>query len=57
MIWQYLQPKAMFHCFRPQQGLTIMNNETDFYSINSNRGFRPQQGLTIMNYDIAVFTT
>ena len=36
--------------FRPQQGLTIMNQ--DFYKFKDCQdrlGFRPQQGLTIMN--------
>ena len=37
------------HSFRPQQGVTIMNNEDDFYGNYSRIGFRPQQGLTIMN--------
>ena len=36
-------------CFRPQQGLTIMNiREMPKKYIDKN-GFRPQQGLTIMN--------
>ena len=37
-------------CFRPQQGLTIMNDEDDIYSLLGLDCFRPQQGLTIMNH-------
>ena len=37
-------------CFRPQQGLTIMNKKVlDQASMACRYGFRPQQGLTIMN--------
>ena len=36
------------HCFRPQQGLTIMNRRHIPY-VRVGLGFRPQQGLTIMN--------
>ena len=37
------------HSFRPQQGLTIMN-QLEFNLTNATSiGFRPQQGLTIMN--------
>ena len=36
--------------FRPQQGLTIMNeNEIRSKIIKQKFSFRPQQGLTIMN--------
>ena len=34
--------------FRPQQGLTIMNNSVVNGTLKDAR-FRPQQGLTIMN--------
>ena len=33
--------------FRPQQGLTIMNDRGDY--MKKIHSFRPQQGLTIMN--------
>ena len=39
----------VYDCFRPQQGLTIMNNIKKIIIILG-LGFRPQQGLTIMNY-------
>ena len=36
--------------FRPQQGLTIMNNiSVNLVSRKHYTSFRPQQGLTIMN--------
>ena len=36
--------------FRPQQGLTIMNNqEFEVKEVKGKNSFRPQQGLTIMN--------
>ena len=38
-------------CFRPQQGLTIMNSLKLFIEFNNKDCFRPQQGLTIMNSD------
>ena len=41
-------------CFRPQQGLTIMNKNGYIYGV-SEKCFRPQQGLTIMNLNINVF--
>ena len=39
-------------CFRPQQGLTIMNifSAETARKLRQHR-FRPQQGLTIMNMD------
>ena len=38
-------------CFRPQQGLTIMNDkESEWIDEEVKESFRPQQGLTIMNY-------
>ena len=37
-------------CFRPQQGLTIMNESAKkFKRWVTSECFRPQQGLTIMN--------
>ena len=36
-------------CFRPQQGLTIMNTNMTRKEMDQLNGFRPQQGLTIMN--------
>ena len=36
------------NCFRPQQGLTIMNSSTEMIE-RFLFCFRPQQGLTIMN--------
>ena len=36
-------------CFRPQQGLSIMNYCEDHDIENIIDGFRPQQGLSIMN--------
>ena len=38
----------ILECFRPQQGLTIMNLEDEESQEVIDR-FRPQQGLTIMN--------
>ena len=41
------------NCFRPQQGLIIMNFVPDpelFEECEEEEGFRPQQGLIIMNY-------
>ena len=36
--------------FRPQQGLTIINNKmSKLKEFVENKSFRPQQGLTIMN--------
>ena len=44
---KYLQEK----CFRPQQGLTIMNLHMKILEVlELITCFRPQQGLTIMNY-------
>ena len=38
------------NCFRPQQGLTIMNDDNIVRSRKMKAtSFRPQQGLTIMN--------
>ena len=38
------------YCFRPQQGLTIMNKYNRVWgSVATLYSFRPQQGLTIMN--------
>ena len=41
----------MLGCFRPQQGLTIMNCDSfeSVYIVTQKECFRPQQGLTIMN--------
>ena len=56
--------KLGVNCFRPQQGLTIMNFSNGIPTICANLiGFRPQQGLTIMNssfsfllvFDFAMF--
>ena len=37
-------------CFRPQQGLSIMNRSSHLMTATASRCFRPQQGLSIMNY-------
>ena len=44
----YTIEKQWVHCFRPQQGLTIMNGKL-IYPSETRLSFRPQQGLTIMN--------
>ena len=40
--------------FRPQQGLTIMNQPFTYHEEfeEPDKDFRPQQGLTIMNHNI-----
>ena len=40
---------TIIESFRPQQGLTIMNNYKENVDNKDMAGFRPQQGLTIMN--------
>ena len=40
---------SSLHCFRPQQGLTIMNSNITLLDTLSSHSFRPQQGVTIMN--------
>ena len=39
------------YCFRPQQGLPIMNKDKGTLELSKN-GFRPQQGLPIMNSNL-----
>ena len=39
----------MVNCFRPQQGLPIMNTIQMMKSFIMMKSFRPQQGLPIMN--------
>ena len=41
-------------CFRPQQGLTIMNRNAMSHEENGCRRFRPQQGLPIMNTNLEI---
>ena len=41
--------KSHVVCFRPQQGLLIMNLVAFSGGKDSGVGFRPQQGLLIMN--------
>ena len=36
-------------CFRPQQGLSIMNRSSHLMTATASRCFRPQQGLSIRN--------
>ena len=43
-----IMPEDLKICFRPQQGLTIMNKRPKDVTRALIR-FRPQQGLTIMN--------
>ena len=41
--------KNIEECFRPLQGLTIMNTAYEKFGSVGVDGFRPLQGLTIMN--------
>ena len=44
-----IMPEDLKICFRPLQGLTIMNARLMSGFLTISMGFRPQQGLTIMN--------
>ena len=45
----YIHKQQLYYCFRPQQGLLIMNNNYIIHVVLMGIGFRPQQGLLIMN--------
>ena len=48
---ELMDMKEEYWCFRPQQGLPIMNDWMRFQSLDGVLfGFRPQQGLPIMNW-------